>query len=215
MNRKPRRMSREARRDDLIAAALDLFSTSAPEQVSVDDIAARADVSRPLFYRYFSSIRELQVAALRTVTDGLIDRLAVSAEGAPLDRLRAVVRGLIAVAGEYRAGYIALLRSGSVIATSETEALVDQVRNRAVELILAEAGVAEPSPLLLLTLRCWTAVVEGTLLNWLQEGAPPRDELDAWLVDQLVAMLAVTAAHDPAAAVAYLLTDSQPSTSSG
>ncbi|MGC7097982.1 TetR/AcrR family transcriptional regulator [Amycolatopsis lurida] len=208
-------MSREARRDDLIAAALDLFSTSAPEQVSVDDIAARADVSRPLFYRYFSSIRELQVAALRTVTDGLIDRLAVSAEGAPLDRLRAVVRGLIAVAGEYRAGYIALLRSGSVIATSETEALVDQVRNRAVELILAEAEVAEPSPLLLLTLRCWTAVVEGTLLNWLQEGAPPRDELDTWLVDQLVAMLAVTAAHDPAAEVAYRLTDSQPSTSSG
>ncbi|AXB45458.1 TetR/AcrR family transcriptional regulator [Amycolatopsis albispora] len=191
-------MSREARRDDLIAAALDLFSTSPPERVSVDDIAARADVSRPLFYRYFSSIRELQVAALRTVTDGLIDRLAVDAEGEPLDRLRAVVRGLIAVADEYRAGYIALLRSGSVIATSETEALVDQVRNRAVELILAELGVAEPSPLLLVTLRCWTAVVEGTLLSWLQEGALPRDELDTWLVDQLVAMLTVTATHDPA-----------------
>jgi AcrR family transcriptional regulator len=190
-------MSPQARREDLIAAALDLFGSRAPELVTVDDIVARADVSRPLFYRYFSGIRELQVAALKTVTDGLIDGLAQMQEGTPLERLRGVVRGLIAVADEYQAGYIALLRGGSVIATSETDSVVDQVRDRAVELILEATGVSEPSPLLLLTLRCWTAVVEGTLLSWLQERSVPREELDGWLVDQLVAMVSATARHDP------------------
>ncbi|MDT7727984.1 MAG: hypothetical protein QOI21_4560 [Actinomycetota bacterium] len=190
-------MSPQARREDLIAAALELFGSRAPELVTVDDIVARADISRPLFYRYFSGIRELQVEALKTVTDGLIDGLAQMREGPPLERLRGVVRGLITVADEYQAGYIALLRGGSVIATSETDAVVDQVRDRAVELILEATGIREPSPLLLLTLRCWTAVVEGTLLSWLQERVVPREQLDGWLVDQLVAMVSATARHEP------------------
>jgi AcrR family transcriptional regulator len=190
-------MSPQARREDLIRAALELFGSRAPELVTVDDIVARADVSRPLFYRYFSSLRELQVESLKTVTDGLIDGLAQIQEGPPLVRLRAAVRGLIAVADEYQAGYIALLRGGSVISTSETDAVVDQVRNRAVDLILEATEVRDPSPLLLLTLRCWTAVVEGTLLSWLQERSVPRETLDGWLVDQLIAMITATAAHDP------------------
>ncbi|KDN23618.1 TetR/AcrR family transcriptional regulator [Amycolatopsis rifamycinica] len=189
-------MSPQARRDDLIRAALDLFGSRAPELVTVDDIVTRAEVSRPLFYRYFSSLRDLQVEALRTVTDGLIDGLAGLEEGPPETRLRAAVRGLIDVADHYRAGYIALLRSGSVIATSETDAAIDEVRNRAVALILDALGVSEPSPLLSLTLRCWTAVVEGALLSWLQERTIPREALDTWLVDQLTAMLTTTAAHD-------------------
>ncbi|WP_116045576.1 TetR/AcrR family transcriptional regulator [Amycolatopsis palatopharyngis] len=210
-------MSPEARRQDLISAALELFGSRPPEDVSVDDVVARAGVSRPLFYRYFSSVRELHLAALRSVTDGLIDRLALREEGTPTQRLRAAVRGLIEVAGEYRAGYVALLRSGSVVATSETNAVVDQVRNRAVEVILDETGVADPSPLLLATLRCWTAVVEGALLTWLQEGIPRQVELDRWLVDQLVAMLSATAAHDAATAAVMSISQSsfQPSTSCG
>lgn len=193
-------MSPQARREDLIRAALDLFSSRAPELVTVDDIVARADVSRPLFYRYFSSLRELQVEALKTVTEGLIDGLAGLEECPPQVRLRAAVRGLIDVADSYRAGYIALLRSGSVIATSETDAAIDEVRNRAVALILDALGMSDPSPMLLLTLRCWTAVVEGTLLSWLQERGVPRESLDGWLVDQLTAMLGATAKHDPVVA---------------
>jgi len=185
-------MTPQARRDDLVRAALDLFGSRAPELVTVDDIVAAADVSRPLFYRYFSSLRELQVHALRTVTDDLIDGLAGLESGPPETRLRAAVRGLIDVADHYRAGYIALLRSGSVIATSDTDAAIDEVRRRAVDLILDALGVSEPSPLLLLTLRCWTAVVEGALLSWLQERSVPREELDGWLVGQLEAMVGVT-----------------------
>jgi AcrR family transcriptional regulator len=189
-------MSPQARRDDLIRAALDLFGSRPPELVTVDDIVAAAEVSRPLFYRYFPSVRELQVQALRTVTDGLIDGLAGLEEGPPEARLRAAVRGLIDVADHYRAGYIALLRSGSVIATSETDAAIDEVRNRAVALILDALAVTGPSPLLLLTLRCWTAVVEGALLSWLQERTVPRESLDGWLVGQLTAMLGATDAHE-------------------
>ncbi|MBK1785423.1 TetR/AcrR family transcriptional regulator [Prauserella cavernicola] len=189
-------MSREARRDDLIVAALELFSTRAPDDVSVEDVTARADVSRALFYRYFASVRELQVAALRSVVDGLLARLAQREEGSPYERLRAAVRALADVAAEHRAGYVALVRSGSAVATSETNAIVDEVRDGAVAVILADTGVERPSPMLLTTLRCWTVVVEGTLLTWLQEGGLEREHLDEWLVDQLVAMVGVTEHHE-------------------
>ncbi|WP_167175458.1 TetR/AcrR family transcriptional regulator [Saccharomonospora amisosensis] len=216
-------MSRQARRDDLIAAALELFSTRAPEDVGIDDVTGRAGVSRPLFYRYFSGLGELRVAALRTVVDDLLDRLRRRASGTREQRLRAAVRALVDVAAEHRCGYLALLRSGSVVETSETNAIVDEVRARAVEVVLAECEIAEPSPILLATLRCWTAVVEGTVLTWLQEGDLRREQLDGWLVDQLMAMLEVTARHDddrgrrggPSAGQETFTTPSQPSTCSG
>ncbi|PXY37210.1 TetR family transcriptional regulator [Prauserella sp. PE36] len=198
-------MTREARRDDLIAAALELFSTRAPEDVSVEDVTTRADVSRALFYRYFPSVRELQVAALRSVVDGLLARLAARAEGTPHERLRAAVRALAEVAAEHRAGYVALVRSGSAIATPETNAIVDEVREAAVRVILADAGITDPSPMLLTTLRCWTVVVEGALLTWLREGGLEQGKLDGWLVDQLVAMIGATERHDPDTAVSSAL----------
>ncbi|MGD3105726.1 helix-turn-helix domain-containing protein, partial [Streptomyces sp. YGL11-2] len=48
-----RRLSVEQRRSQLLAAALGLFAQRAPEDVSLDDVATAAEVSRPLVYRYF------------------------------------------------------------------------------------------------------------------------------------------------------------------
>jgi hypothetical protein len=111
----------------------------------------------------------------------------------------AAVRALIAVADEYRAGYVALLRAGSVIATSDTDAVVDRVRDRAVRLILEATG-AEDTPPPLLTLRCWIAAVEGTLPSRPQERSAPREEPEGWPVDQRVATLRATGDRDPSVA---------------
>jgi hypothetical protein len=106
----------------------------------------------------------------------------------------------MAFAEAHAAAFTALLRGGSVVATAETGAVVDDVRRHAVAEILARTGVTDPSPLALLTLNCWTAVVEGTTLTWLQQGDLPRADLENWLADQLLAMVTATAAYDPATA---------------
>ncbi|MEU3274728.1 TetR/AcrR family transcriptional regulator [Saccharomonospora sp. NPDC006951] len=194
--RKPRRLSPEARSDELISAALELFATRSPDDVTVDDVTAKAGVSRPLFYRYFRGVGELRLTALRRVVDGLLARLAQVRGDSPRQRLCAAVAVFADVAEEHRAGYVALLRHGSAVATSDTGAIIDEVRCRAVELILAEIEVTDPSPMLLATLRCWTAVVEEAMLNRLREGGMPKAVLGEWLVDQLVAMAGATARHD-------------------
>lgn len=56
--------------------------------------------------------------------------------------------------------------------------------------------------------RTWIAAVEAASLIWLdEEKQPPADDLRAWLVDQLITLLAATAATDreTASVVAELL----------
>ncbi len=105
------------------------------------------------------------------------------------------------VASQHGRAYVALLRSGSVISTGETDALVDGVRDHIVTLLVERAGAPEPTPLQLMTLRGWVAVVEGSTLTWLRDGDSgiTRDVLRDWLVAQLFGLLEVTARHDPAA----------------
>ena len=67
-----RRLSVEERRSQLLDAALSLFAHRAPEEVSLDDVAEAAGVSRPLVYRYFpGGKQQLYEAALRSAADEL------------------------------------------------------------------------------------------------------------------------------------------------
>lgn len=197
---RPRRMSPENRKQALIDAALELFGSAAPERVTMEDVAAHAQVSRALVYRYFSNIEEIHVAALRTSVDDLVARIRRERDGDLLTQLQDTIGEFVAFAEDHAAGYIALLRGGSVIATSETAAMVDEARHAAVDEVLVRLEIADPSPFLLLTLRCWVAACEGALLTWLQERTLAREELVPWLSGQLVAMIAATAGHDPAIA---------------
>jgi AcrR family transcriptional regulator len=210
--RSPRRMSAERRREHLVGTALELFASQPPELVSVDDVVRAADVSRALFYRYFTNIHDLRVAALRVVVGEVIAAITPPADGTLLDQVRYSLHAFLGSAQTYAGAYVALLRTGSVIATDETNALVDSVRDHVVRVVsqrLGERASSAPTgpgggivaaPMLELTLRSWFAVVEGASVAWLREGTLARERLESWLVDQLVAMLATTARHDPATA---------------
>jgi AcrR family transcriptional regulator len=195
--RSPRRMTPEARRAQLVSAALDLYGRRSPEEVAIEDVTRAADVSRALFYRYFSSMEELHVAALGSVADELIERVALPADGPLAEQLGEALDVFLDVVQRHGSAYVALLRSGSVISTGATDALVDGVRDHIVDLLCVRGGVPGPSRLQLMTLRGWVALVEGSALSWLEaDRVPDRDRLRSWLVEQLFAMLAVTVRCD-------------------
>lgn len=184
-----RRMTPERRREHLIRAALEVYGRIPPEQVTVDDVTRAAEVSRALFYRYFAGLDELHAAALGRVVAEMITRIA---DGP----VTGAVGEFLDVAETHSAAYVALLRSGSVISTGRTDAIVDGVRDHIVALLRERCAITDPSPLVLTTLRGWVALVEGATLAWLPDRQVPRDELVGWLCDQLTAMLAVTAARE-------------------
>jgi AcrR family transcriptional regulator len=64
--RPPRRLPKEARRNQLISSAMGVMAEQGLTDFSLDDVAARADVTRNLVYHYFpGGRRELAVAAVR------------------------------------------------------------------------------------------------------------------------------------------------------
>lgn len=76
-----RRMGVDERRQQLIGVALELFSHRAPDEVSIDEIAAAAGISRPLVYHYFPGKQSLYEAALRRAADELAVRFLEPHEG--------------------------------------------------------------------------------------------------------------------------------------
>ncbi|MET8560519.1 TetR/AcrR family transcriptional regulator [Streptomyces flaveolus] len=206
-----RRLSVEERRRQLLDAALGLFAHRAPEDVSLDDVAEAAGVSRPLVYRYFpGGKQQLYEAALRSAAEELRQCFAEPREGPLLPRLARALDRYLAFVDEHDTGFSALLQGGSVVETSRTTAIVDGVRRSAAEHIHQHLGITDPGPRLRMTVRMWITAVEAASLIWLDEDKqPPVEELRDWLVEQFVAVLTVTAGRDPqtAALVSTLSAD--------
>ncbi|MCQ4200315.1 TetR/AcrR family transcriptional regulator [Streptomyces sp. NPDC058783] len=194
-----RRLSVEERRLQLLDAALALFAHRPPEEVSLDDVAEQAGVSRPLVYRYFpGGKQQLYEAALGSAADELRLCFDEPRVGPLLARLSRALDRYLAFVDEHDTGFSALLRGGSVVETSHTSGIVDGVRRAAADHIISHLDVAEPGPRLRMTVRMWITAVEAASLIWLDEDKqPPLDELREWLVEQFLAVLTVTARRDP------------------
>ncbi|CAL9403355.1 hypothetical protein SUDANB171_01502 [Streptomyces sp. enrichment culture] len=193
-----RRLSVEERHAQLIASAQRLFARALPEDVSLDDVAREAGVSRPLVYRYFpGGKQQLYEAALRNAAEQLEESFAVPQEGPLSRRLGQGLDRYLAFVDQHDEGFVALLKGGSVVRTSRTSAIVDRVRLAAARQLLLHMQVAEPGPRLLMVVRTWITTVEAASLIWLDEDKEPElDELRDWLMDQFVAQLLVTAGRD-------------------
>ncbi|MEU5130605.1 TetR/AcrR family transcriptional regulator [Streptomyces mobaraensis] len=186
--RPPRRMDVEQRRRQLITVALDLFSERPPEDVSLDDIAAAAGISRPLVYHYFAGKRSLYEATLRRAADDLTELLTASEQLPPGEGLLAVAGRFLDFVEAHGAGRFTLLRAHPD--------LIDEVRDAAYGQLLAHLGVETPGPRLEVVLRSWISVAE-TAARWWPDGRRiPRAELESQLVHSFVALTAVGAAHD-------------------
>ncbi|MEU9218071.1 TetR/AcrR family transcriptional regulator [Streptomyces sp. NPDC048376] len=191
-----RRMGVEERRQQLIGVALDLFSRRSPDEVSIDEIASAAGISRPLVYHYFPGKLSLYEAALRRASDDLAARFVEPREGPLGARLLRVMGRYFDFVDEHGPGFSALMRGGPAVGSSTTNALVDSVRQAAYVQILSHLDVTEPPARLELVVRSWISLAESTALLWLDGRRIPRDELEAQLVHDFAALTAVSAAYD-------------------
>ncbi|MGW0499231.1 TetR/AcrR family transcriptional regulator [Streptomyces sp. NPDC003007] len=200
-----RRMGVEERRQQLIGVALELFSRRSPDEVSIDEIASAAGISRPLVYHYFPGKLSLYEAALKRASDDLAARFVEPHEGPLGARLLRVMRRYFDFVDEHGPGFSALMRGGPAVSAggacsmstiSTTNALVDSVRQAAYVQILSHLGVTDPPARLELVVRSWISLAESTALIWLDGRRIPREELEPQLVNDFAALAAVSAAYD-------------------
>ncbi|MFF6998601.1 TetR/AcrR family transcriptional regulator [Streptomyces sp. NPDC008313] len=191
-----RRMGVEERRQQLIGVALDLFSRRSPDEVSIDEIASAAGISRPLVYHYFPGKISLYEAALQRAADDLASRFKEPHEGPLGARLVRVMHRYFDFVDEHGPGFSALMRGGPAVGSSTTNAMIDAVRQAAYVEMLAHLRVEEPPARLELVIRSWISLAESTALIWLDGRRIPRAELEAQLVHDFAALAAVSAAND-------------------
>lgn len=191
-----RRMGVEERRQQLIGVALDLFSHRSPDDVSIDEIAAAAGISRPLVYHYFPGKLSLYEAALQRAADDLAGRFVEPREGPLGARLLRVMGRFLDFVDGHGPGFSALMRGGPAVGSSTTNAMIDSVRQAAYVQILTHLGVTDPPARLELVIRSWISLAESTALIWLDGRRIPRAELELQLVHDFAALAAVSAAYD-------------------
>jgi AcrR family transcriptional regulator len=143
------RLSRDARRAQLLLAARDVFAAQGYHAAAMDDIAERAGVSKPVLYQHFPSKLELYRALLTTYADELVGRLeqAIKSTSDNQQRVHAAVSAYFDfVAGEgqsYRLVFESDLRS-----EPEAAAVVDGAMRRSIDLVAAvvtaDAGLDAP-----------------------------------------------------------------------
>lgn len=91
LSREPRRRRKEARPSELVAAALDCFVEKGYAATRLDDVAARAGVSKGTLYLYFDSKEALFKAVIRegilpTLAEG--EQMVAAHQGCAADLLR-------------------------------------------------------------------------------------------------------------------------------
>ena len=194
-----RRLPPDDRRQALIHSALKLFNTQPYDEVSVDDIAAEAGMSRALVYHYYGGKAGVFISALQQMGDDVVAAVAKAGADNPDNWLTA---GLGAYFDHIQAnpiGVTALIRNGSLISREDRQVL-DGIGDRMLKLMLASLGPPADSPVLKSVLRGWISMVETMGRGWLSQGQPTREELETLLPELLRAVLGAAAWHDAATA---------------
>jgi AcrR family transcriptional regulator len=194
-----RRLAPDDRRQALINSALKLFNTQPYDEVSVDDIAAEAGMSRALVYHYCGGKAGVFISALQQMGDDVVASVAKAGTDNPDNWLTA---GLSAYFDHIQAnpiGITALIRNGSLISREDRQVL-DGIGDRMLRLMLASLDPPADSPVLQSVLRGWISMVETMGRGWLSQGQPTREELETLLPELLRAVLGAAAWRDPATA---------------
>lgn len=148
------RLSRSARRAQLLVAARDVFAAQGYHAAAMDDIAERAGVSKPVLYQHFPGKLELYRALLSTCADDLVAQVRGAIEGTVDNRERvaaAVAAYFDFVAGDGQA--YRLVFGSDLRGEPEATAVVDGALTRCIDLVAAavttDAGLDAPRARLL------------------------------------------------------------------
>lgn len=177
----PRRMTTEARREQLLAFARQHFAEHGYEAMPMDAIAERAGVSKGLLYHYFGNQRGFYMETVRTVTDEVIAITDPPAD-LPFDQaFRTMVASFVSYVQEQGAIYTALVRGG-LGSDAEVNDLLDRVRVTSTSRILERLGIHEPSAISKIALYGWVSLVENGAAEWsLAGGASPEQIIDFFI----------------------------------
>ena len=188
------RLQVDERRAQLIELGRKLFNERPYDDISIDDIADAAGVSKGLLYHYFSSKRGFYVAIVRASSEHMRE-LTEPRPGLPLaEQLETSLDAYLDYVAEYGRGYMSLLQSG-LGTDPEVIRIVESMRQVVVERVQRGLGIETLDPSLRAAIRSWVGFLEGAMLDWVEHRDVDRNVLKALMVRTLQAAIETCAEH--------------------
>ncbi len=193
-------MSATQRREEILAAATDVFARHGFHQTAIEEVAKAAGVSKALIYEHFASKTELQETVLRTLTMGLMEEIAVAVAEATSDadtdgkvRLRAGVDAYFRYIERNRGAWHMMFRESVGREASQVILSVEPTFVAGIAAVLSESP--EAAPLLGnvesgVRLRVGAQMLTGSMQwlgNWWVDNMDlvPRDTIVDWAIDAM------------------------------
>lgn len=190
-SRGPRRLSKDARRKQLIAAAMPVVAREGFAEFSLDEVAERADVSRNLLYHYFPDGRADLVRAVAEQAGHVLTDDWVTDESIPLgERLAINNTRMIAHAMEPSDAWVIYQ-----LARGATDPELRSTIDHFVDVVVAstalnQLGTANPSPIARVALKGYLGFF-GSVLDEARVTGTPPEVLLGLLAETLAAALDV------------------------
>jgi AcrR family transcriptional regulator len=180
------RMTGTQRREQLLDVGRRLFAERGFEGTSVEEIAAKAGVSKPVVYEHFGGKEGLYAVVVDRETKNLLDRMTASlTSGVPRELLEQAANALLEYIETSTDGFRILVRDSPVAQpTGSFASLMSDVASQ-VEHILAEAFSARglPHKAAPMYAQMLVGMVAMTGQWWLDVRKPKRSEVAAHLVN--------------------------------
>ncbi len=195
-----KRLELDERRTQLLELGLELFSNRSYHDVSIDDIAAAAGISKGLLYHYFPTKRAFYVATVRQAAGGLVAATEPNMNLPARERAYAGMSAYLDYVEAHAFAYQALLRSG-VGVDEEVAAIIEDTRSRISERMQRVLGLAAPRPIFRTLFRAFIGSVETASLDWLDHRDVDREQLLRMLLALLYWTVRTAMSFDPEAGI--------------
>jgi AcrR family transcriptional regulator len=179
------RLAPARRREQILDAANALFSERGYDEVSIEDIASSAGVTRGLVHHYFGGRKEVYIALLERLAAVREEELPLPVGRSARARVADSMSRWLDWTEQNRTIWLATLGRGEDIADPDIRNVVTDLRRRAVALLIAHhAEIAEDSPRLRYALECWTGLNRSATRRWLQ-GEATREQTQELIASTL------------------------------
>jgi len=176
-------LDRDTRRQKLLDLGMRLFANKSYEDVSIDDVAREANISKGLLYHYFGSKRAFYTEVVRFATAHLLELIHFDPAVSGPENVR---RGLLTwfeFASARGEAVLAIMHGGGP--SDEVCQILEEARHAFVMRIFEGLELNDPHPIFRALARNWIGSVEAAARDWLEH----RDVEPTVLVDLLLANL--------------------------
>lgn len=180
------RMTGTERRQQLLTVARELFAEKGFDGASIEEIAHRAGVSKPVVYEHFGGKEGIYAVVVDRETQQLLDRMVSTLHGGhPRVMLEQAAIALLSYVEDSHDGFRILVRDSPVASSTGTFSTVLNDIASQVEHILAQQFTARgyDDKLAALYAQALVGMVALTGQWWLDARKPKREEVAAHLVN--------------------------------